>query len=274
MRIALFGINGFIGSEFARQIQERGWEILPISHRYSRHQISYVIENLEKLDIVVNCAAFIPRESVSLCDQNMAETIQGNVLLPAMISNICDRIDIPFAHFSTGCLWNDGLEHSEDDEPQRGFGGYCGTYIGSKLLCEKAVREYHCHYIWRIRLPFDEFDCDRNFLSKLATFSTVWEQNNSCSHRADLVRACLDMIEKRSPWGTYHICNPGFINSAEVVKEMQRRGIIYDHEPEINYGRKDGECRLSVKKLLATGVKIRSVESAIEESLTKWVPRK
>lgn len=220
-------------------------------------------------ELVINAAAFIPPESVSLCDNHPAETIKGNVLLPTILSAACADQGIPFAHISTGCLWSDGLTHSEEDAPTRAFTGHCGFYIGTKVLAEEEVRKSEKHYIWRVRLPFDQFDGPRNYLSKLANFKQVWVQKNSACHRVDFAKACLDLWAMRAPFGTYNMVNPGVLSVSDIVARMQLMGLVKTL-PEFVL-KKDGECFLSSQKLISTGVKIRNVEEAVDESLENWV---
>lgn len=270
--ILLIG-HGYIGSEFQRQIDARLWPMLNASYQdvdgfWKTHQL---LKNL-KPSLVINAAAFIPVQSVKLCDEHPSETIRGNVLLPTVLAAACADQGIPFAHISTGCLWSDGKEHGEDDPPQRAFTGHCGFYIGTKVLAEEEVRKSEKHYIWRVRIPFDEFDSQRNYLSKLAHFKEVWVQENSACHRRDCVRACLDLWEKQAPFGTYHLTNPGVVNVTDVVTRMQRMGLI--EKVPVLIDKKDGECQLSSRKLEAAGVVIRNVEEAITESLEHWTPEK
>jgi len=64
-------------------------------------------------------------------------------------------------------------------------------YSGTKALGEEAIAGIGQSYIWRLRIPFDEFDNARNYLSKVhVTRKSI--NVNSISHRADFVKACLD----------------------------------------------------------------------------------
>ena len=45
-------------------------------------------------------------------------------------------------------------------------------------------------YLWRLRIPFDEFDNPRNYLSKVQNYAKVYDNVNSISHRGDFVSAC------------------------------------------------------------------------------------
>lgn len=268
--IILIG-NGYLGSVFARELEERKIGFYHSPHQQvSKFWHAHTLLKDLKPELVINAAAFIPPESVKLCDDQPAETIKGNVLLPSLLANACEDQGIPLAHISTGCLWSDGEEHSEESPVQRAFTGHCGFYIGTKVLAEEAVRAYPKHYIWRVRLPYDEVDSPRNYLSKLTQFDQVWAQTNSACHRLDCVKACLDLWELRASFGTYHMTNPGVLNVADIVSRMHKMGILASMPNLID--KKDGECRLSSQKLLSTGVKIRSAEEAISDSLENWLP--
>ena len=78
------------------------------------------------------------------------------------------------------------------------------------------------NYIWRLRIPFDQFDNPRNYLSKLQNYPKVYENVNSLSHRADFVAACLELWQRRAPFGIYNVTNPGFVTSAQVVEMIKK----------------------------------------------------
>lgn len=263
--ILLLGSTGYIGSQFIYEMNARGIQWVTVPHRSA---ITFLY-GAKSVLLVINCAAYIPKESVSLCDSNQEETINGNVVLPSRLADLCQRKGIPFAHISTGCLWSDGLLHRENDPPQRAFNGHCGFYVGTKVLSEQVTKNCAKHYIWRVRLPFDNVDSERNYLSKLATFPEVWDHNNSVSHRGDFAAACLDLWELKAPWGTYNVMNTGSVRASDIVDMLVERGIRKDRPVII--GGKTGSSLVSVQKLLDSGVRIRSASEAIEESINRWV---
>ncbi len=69
----------------------------------------------------------------------------------------------------------------------------CSFYSGTKALGEEAISDIGQNYIWRLRIPFDQFDNPRNYLSKLQNYPKVYDNVNSLSHRGDFVAACLDL---------------------------------------------------------------------------------
>lgn len=262
--IALIGSSGYIGTSFIKEMRKQNIEYVCIKHSDIVIGFSFPA----KTELVINCAGFIPLPSVSLCEKHPAESIRGNVLLPQLINFICEKKKIPFGHISTGCLWGDSNEHQENDEIQRSFTGYCGFYVGTKVLSEEAIRQYDRHYLWRVRLPFDEYDCPKNYLSKLASFNEVFDHENTISHRSDFARACLELWRIKAPFGTYNVMNPGSIKASEIIQVMLENGIRKTAPKFLK--NMPGECRVNVNKLLSTGVEIRTIHAAFDDAINNW----
>ena len=135
-------------------------------------------------------------------------------------------------------------------------------------------------YVWRLRIPFDEYDSSRNYLSKVQRYTKVYDNVNSLSHRGDFATACLDLWERRAPFGCYNVTNPGFVTTRQVVELIERQ---LKPTRAFEFWASDTEfyqvaaktprsnCVLDVAKLLATGVKLRPVEEALEHSLKNWI---
>ena len=62
----------------------------------------------------------------------------------------------------------------------------------------------------------------RNYLSKVQRYEKVYDNVNSISHRGDFVRACLDLWERRAPFGIYNVTNPGFVTTRQVVDLVEK----------------------------------------------------
>jgi UDP-glucose 4,6-dehydratase len=169
---------------------------------------------------------------------------------------------------------------TEEDTPNFSFrDGPCSFYSGTKALGEEAILNIGQNYIWRLRIPFDEFDSPRNYLSKVQRYSKVYDNVNSISHRLDYVRACLDTWELRAPFGIYNVTNPGFVTTRHVVELVEK---YLKPAKKFEYWASDEEfykvaaktprsnCVMDVSKLLNAGVKVRPVEEALEASLRNW----
>lgn len=256
-----------MGSALVEECQRRGldWQ------RGFRDAEKVWRGQIKRSDLVINCAAFIPFPTVDACRFHKGETILGNVLWPRRLADACQLEDIPLVHLSTGCLFDEQREYSETDTPTRGWDGYCGFYVGTKLMAESIVSEWHKHYILRLRLPFDEFDHPRNYLTKLAKFEKVYDHVNSLTHRGDFAKWVLDLWEKKAPYGTYHCCNQDQVTAYDLVASMALRGLIPNPPAFVKPDGTTG-ARLSVDKLVNAGVTVRSVNEAVTESLKNWKP--
>lgn len=271
--ILLLGSHGYMGSAIARECDRRN---LPWSA--VKREAIYDGEGSKRLglqiidpacELVINAAAYIPNPTVDACKDNPADTVIGNVELPLLLRDTCAIVDKPLIQISTGCLFNEEREYTEEDAPTRSWNGYCGFYVGTKLLSERIVYTHPKHYILRLRLPFDETDHPRNYLTKLTKFERVFEHVNSLTHRGDFAKWCLDLWQKRAPFGTYHCVNAGQVSASLTVSDMVKKGIITKTPMFVNSLDTTG-ARLSCAKLESVGVHVRSVHEALAEAIDRW----
>lgn len=288
--ILLLGSSGYIGSEFARQFNEKDvWFVTPGGYRYhdytSRNELEKLMQHWKPLRprLVINCAAFIPPQSVDQCEDFKAQTLRSNLMFPTLLAQVCCDYDVPLIHISTGCLFNGdngGRGYSEDDIPHLSFHTKCGVYVGAKQLAEEYVEQYDKAYICRIRLPFDHVDHPRNYLTKLQRYPKVYDNNNSISHRGDFVKACLDLWEKKAPYGTYNMTNPGSITARQICDLIKqyigpRQFEFWDEDEFMRTVARTpkSNCVLNVDKLRSAGVIMRPVQEAVVDSLRNWIPQ-
>jgi dTDP-4-dehydrorhamnose reductase len=270
MSVLLLG-HGYIAHALAKEMASRGIEFRDNKVQASHLNFNLLMGMLHKphTDLVINAAAFIPSPTVDACKDNPEQNILGNVLLPATLAHACRQCDVPLMHISTGCLFDEQREYTEQDTPTRGWDGYCGAYVGAKLLAEQAALENPESFVLRIRLPFDETDHPRNYLSKLGSFPTVFDHWNSLTHRGDFAKAALDLWQNEAAYGIYHCVNPGQVSARQVVLAMMEESVIA-RCPEFNESPPSTGCRLSTAKLEAAGVRMRHVDEAIADSLRNW----
>jgi len=313
--ILLLGGSGYVGQAFAAELQRRGKIFKNLSRReadYPRFETLWQLLRTTKPVFVINCAGYTGKPNVDACETAQADTLAGNTLLPQTIAHACAAAGIPWGHVSSGCIYNgakvasDNAVHTvadmtapafqslvaknrtairgftETDETNFSFRrGPCSFYSGTKALAEEAIAGIGQSYLWRLRIPFDESDNARNYLSKVQRYAKVYDNVNSLSHRGDFARVCLDLWERRAPFGTYNVTNPGFVTTRQVVEMIQR---ISKPKRAFEFWAGDEEfyrvaaktprsnCVLDTSKLLATGVQMRPVEEALEHSLTNWQP--
>ncbi len=313
--IVLLGATGYIGQAFQTALTRRGEPFVALSRKdvdYTRFEPLLAWLKTNKPSFVVNAAGYTGKPNVDACELAKADTLQGNTLFPAALAHACAALDLPWGHVSSGCIFagahvdsGTGWRIEKDmtraevralaeksPEKIRGFNetetpnfsfrdGPCSFYSGTKALGEEAIAGIGRSYVWRLRIPFDEFDNARNYLSKVQRYAKVYDNVNSLSHRADFVNACLDTWKIRAPFGTYNVTNPGFVSTAQVVERIKavlkpdRAFAFWENDEEfykVAAKTPRSNCVMDVSKLLATGIQIRPVAEALETSLKSWVP--
>jgi UDP-glucose 4,6-dehydratase len=126
---------------------------------------------------------------------------------------------------------------------------------------------------------FNEFDEDRNLLSRFRHGTRAHDDVNSITHLDEFVSACLELWERRAPFGIYNIVNPGAVSTRWIVALMMQ---IVNSPRQFDFWEPDGEvyvgrprtprsnCILDSGKLLALGVKMRPVEQALGDTVERW----
>jgi len=311
--ILLFGASGYIGSAFASALETRELPFRAVPRGIyddddPESLFNYLREH--KPEFAINAAGFTGKPNVDACESAHEETLRGNVELPDALATAFEKFDIPWVHISSGCIYN-GAKFSangktsviedlttvrdqlaatpeffhgftETDEPNFSFDNPpCSFYSGSKAKAEKALEAFKQIYVMRLRIPFDEQDGPRNYLSKLLRYPKIYDNANSLSHRMDFVNATLDLWQKRAPFGVYNATNPGFVTTREVVRKIQAK--LHPNR-EFQFWESDEEfyreaakaprsnCLLDSSKLLNAGVSMRPVEEAIDDALAHWRP--
>ncbi len=312
--ILVLGASGYVGQAFLSELARRNANYRALSRSEVDYtcftQLRHCLMGL-KPEFVVNCAGYTGKPNVDACEENRADTLLGNALLPQTIGQACEVLNIPWGHVSSGCIYSgakvrqpDGslvverdlltpanwrlvqeqsdrlIGFNEADAPNFSFrASPCSFYSGSKALGEEALPSDGSQFIWRLRIPFDEWDSGRNYLSKLQRYAKVYENVNSISHRGDFSWACLELWAQRAPFGTYHITNPGHVTSRQVVHwieselRLNRTFEFWDNDESFyRHAAKTprSNCILDTTKLQSAGVQMRSVEEAVVDSLKHW----
>ena len=312
--ILLIGGGGYVGAALARELTRREIDFFAPSRRdLNCNHFGALLTALrrQRPEFVINAAGYTGKPNVDVCETQRAETILGNVVLPQAIADACAMAEVLLGTVSSGCIFSgakfvdeNGVEtietdlnapnlqkglqarssqikgFAEDDAANFSFGqNNCSFYSGTKAIGEKILSQFPDFFIWRLRIPFEEEENSRNYLSKIQRYPKVYQNWNSISHLGDFVSACLDTWQLGLPGGTYNVVNPGYISTREVV-ELVRKYTRADWHPE--FWENDAEfyrviarsprsnCLLDVQKIVQAGVKIRPVDEALETSLRNW----
>jgi dTDP-4-dehydrorhamnose reductase len=278
----ILGKKGYIAEAIIKELTSRN-----LSHvAWSRSDVDYT--NYTELQYhlyilgedlhIINCAGYVGKPNVDACELEKADCIQGNVLLPSMLAQLCYEKKYGFTHISSGCIYGGYDKHFTEDDPSN-FDFQNGSfYSGTKSLAEKVVKENNPNaYIFRLRIPFDEHASPRNYITKLLSYNKLLNLKNSLSHRADFAKYSIELIEKKAPKGIFNITNKGFIDAKGVIELIKKYNLSnkdFKFFDDIESFSKEtvaprSNCILDTSKI-EQYVDIRTAQDALEEAISKY----
>jgi len=285
--ILLLGGTGYVGNAFQRILLSRGIEYRTISRSEfdytSRDELIDLIRE-SNADFLINAAGYTGKPNVDACEIHKADCLLGNAVLPGTIREACEATNLTWGHVSSGCIFTgsrtDGSGFTEEDAPNFCFRtDNCSFYSGCKALGEECLEGSDNTFVWRLRIPFNNIDSNRNYLSKLIQYDRLLPATNSISQLDDFARCCLECWKQHVPFGTYNVTNTGSVTSQRVTElinqELKLNKNFSFFEDETEFMLKAAKtprsnCVMDNSKLRSTGIQIPDVEEAIVSSLRNW----
>jgi dTDP-4-dehydrorhamnose reductase len=285
--IFLLGGSGYVGSAYQALLQRKGVPFRNLRRAdfdYADRAALTELLRREKPEFLINAAGYTGKPNVDACELHKADCLLGNAVLPGLVAAACADAGVPWGHVSSGCIYNgaraDGTGFREDDPPNFTFRfPPCSFYSGTKALGEEVLAGAPNVFIWRLRIPFNQVDNPRNYLTKLLRYPTLLEATNSISQLDEFCAATFACWEKRIPFGTYNITNPGHVTTHEVVALIRKTGVSMK---DFKFFRDEAEfmsvaaktprsnCVMDSAKLAAAGLALTEVHEAVERDLRRW----
>ena len=285
----ILGKNGYIAKSFIEELKLRELHYIALS----RSEVDYTnfkefqnfyninynsVSTPTKNSIIINCAGYIGKPNVDACESNKGDTIMGNVVFPTNLANHCSINASTLVQISSGCIYN-GYEKnfSEEDDPNFTFSNG-SFYSGTKALCERMILKHNPRsYIFRLRIPFDQFESPRNYITKLLKYDNLVDVENSLSHRADFAKYCINLLEKKAPRGIYNVTNKGSVTTKEVVDMIKHHlkpkkdfNFFDDYDKFLStVATPRSNCVLDTSKL-ESFMYIRTAKQAMNDAIAKY----
>jgi dTDP-4-dehydrorhamnose reductase len=285
--IWILGASGYVGGAYQRLLEKLSvpFRALPrnVLDYYNLATLTTALREA-KPPFVVNCAGYTGKPNVDACELHKTECLDGNAILPGILREACEATGTPWGHVSSGCIFTgrraDGGGFRETDAPNFSFRtNNCSFYSGTKALGEEILEGAKDCFIWRLRIPFNEAESPRNYLTKVMRYDRLLEAENSLSQLDEFVRATWECWEKRVPFGIYNVTNPGSVTTREVVDLIKASGVSNKQfeffTDEADFMQKAAKtprsnCVLDSSKLLASGIVMSEVHDAIAKALKNW----
>ena len=285
--IYLLGGSGYVGQAYQSLLTQKGIPFKNLRRAdldYSDPAQLAAALKRDRPEFLINAAGYTGKPNVDACELHKAECLFGNAVLPGRIAEACTAAGVPWGHVSSGCIFTgarpDGTGFTEADAPNFTFRqNNCSFYSGTKALGEEVLAGTPDVFIWRLRIPFDHRESPRNYLTKLMRYERLLEAANSISQLHEFVAATFACWEKRIPFGTYNVTNPGHVTTREVVDLILESGVhpksYQFFTDETDFMAKAAKtprsnCVMSSAKLAAAGIELTPVREAIRTALNNW----
>ncbi len=285
----LLGGNGYVGTAFHQHLSRLELPHVVVSRKtvdYANRDLLIDFLRSQNPTFVINAAGFTGRPNVDACELQKADCLSGNAVLPGIIRDACEHLQLPWGHVSSGCIFTgtkpDGSGFTESDAPNFSFRqNNCSFYSGCKALGEEVLDGAENCYVWRLRIPFNAYDSPRNYITKMMRYDRLLQAQNSLSHLGEFVEACVACRTQEVEYGVYNLTNPGSVTTSQVVKLITRHGLsdkrfsFFETEEEfmqIAAKTPRSNCVLDSSKAVAAGLPMRPVEDALEMAMKNWTP--
>ena len=236
-------------------------------------------------EFLINSAGYTGKPNVDACEIHRTECLDGNAVLPGVIREACEQTDTPWGHVSSGCIFTgakaDGSGFTESDAPNFSFRqDNCSFYSGCKALGEEVLDGAENCFIWRLRIPFNNINSARNYISKMMRYDRLLMATNSLSQLDEFADACVASWKQRVPFGTYNLTNPGSVTTRDVVRLIQKHGLSNrdfqffesdDQFMKLAAKTPRSNCVLDSTKAIAAGLPLSPIEDALESAMKHWI---
>ena len=285
--IYLLGGSGYVGRAYQALLTRRGIPFRNLRRSefdYTDGAVLTAALLRDQPTFLINAAGYTGKPNVDACELHKADCLFGNAVFPGIVAQACTDAHVPWGHISSGCIYTgerpDGSGFREDDPPNFTFRtNNCSFYSGTKALGEEVLAGTPNLFLWRLRIPFNHEDNSRNYLSKLMRYARLLEATNSISQLDEFVAATFACWEKRVPFGTYNVTNPGRVTTHEVVDLIRQSGVC---PKEFSFFKSEDEfmhvaaktprsnCVMDSSKLASVGIALTEVHEAVARDLARW----
>lgn len=282
--ILLIGHKGYVGHYIEQSIKEFGLKLVVLDCKIHYQNKDFLKDFLIKnqISFVINSAGFVGKSSIEECETNKTLCLLENTILPGIIKEVCEGLNIPFGHVSSGCIYsgdNNKKGFKETDVPNFSFrNNNSSFYSGSKAFSEEILKDSKNCYIWRLRIPFNHENNSKNYLYKVLNYKKLLNVCNSLSNINDFATGCVKSIYDKIPYGIYNMTNTGSITTKEIV-EIMKNTIAKDKLFEFFKDEKEfmnftntprSSCVLDNQKAINAGIYFSDIQNSIYNSLKKW----
>jgi dTDP-4-dehydrorhamnose reductase len=272
MTILVFG-RGFLGERLARDLE--GAVLHPADIADEAAVRAALAEH--RPEAVVNAAGKTGRPNVDWCESHPFETYRSNVEGALVLARAAGDAGAFLLHLGSGCIFY-GPSPSPGGWREDDFANPSSLYSRTKYAADLVLSKLPGVAIARIRMPIDGVPGPRNLITKLASYKSVVDVENSVTVVDDLIHVLASLIAKRAA-GIFHVTNPGPMRHRdllalyrELVDPTHTVELIGEHELAARGLVKAGRstCILASERLAALGIAMRPIDVALHDAMKKY----
>ncbi len=226
--LLIIGARGMLGQDLMDEFaawKPIGWDRDEIDITDAAATEQKITSLNPRPDVIINSAAFT---NVDACETEKDACMNVNGEGVGNIAAAAEKIGATVVHFSTDYVF-DGTRTQGYDEDDREHLGPLSMYGVSKLrgetlLQEQTDRAYIIRTAWLYGARGKNFvDTMLKLASERDTLSVVNDQHGRPTFTRDLARQVRAIVEKKAPFGIYHVTNSGECTWFEFAQEIFRQ---------------------------------------------------
>lgn len=260
MKWLIYGTTGWIGKQFLNYIN-KDINIIKGQSRFENfNDIKEEIEkhNPDRVIILGGLTYKQPATNIDWCEDNKQEVIRVNVMGILNIADICERMNIHCTILGTGCIYtysclkgciiNEDYFEEFDEDCMWNFDK--SFYSKTKAYVQELLKCYNNTLLLRIRMPINNSDDPKNFITKLKSFNKIISIPNSMTVLPELIPVMIKLIEEQEV-GTWNIVNPGTISHKEIMDmcNIEKEYVSITEQSKLTRVARSNNC-LSTDKLM------------------------
>lgn len=285
MKVLVYGANGWIGNQFIKQLKYQYIEYIEGISRVDiineviieieKHKPTHVLSLIGRTHGKVGNKIY-PTIDYLEQDGKLVENIRDNLFSPLVLATICQKRNIHFTYFGTGCIFEyDNIHINGFDE--KSIPNFFGSsYSIVKGFTDQLMYLYDNVLNLRIRMPITYEHNSRNFITKITNYEKICSIPNSMTVLPELIPIAIDMMNKNLT-GTINMTNPGVISHNEIL-EMYKEivdpnftwtNFTIEEQNKILYAKRSNNF-LNTSKLKKLYPNVKHIKDAVRDCLIKY----
>ena len=272
MTTLVFGA-GFLGKRLASTLPQARLSTVDITDAKA------VFEELRthSATAVINAAGKTGHPNVDWCETHPVETWRSNVIGALNIAEACAKADAYMLHLASGCIFY-GPSPSPDGWREEDFANPTSLYSRSKYAADLMLSKMPNVSVVRLRMPVDGSPGPRNLITKLASYTSIIDVENSVTVVDDLVHVVQTLVDRKLS-GVFHATNPGVMRHRELL-ELYKEYVNPLHSFELISEdalvarglavKARSNCVLSSRRLAEVGIVMRPIGEALRDAVQRY----